>query len=91
MKQNNVTFSIGNIALIDKVNEKFGLFDHVFNNLGGKAKNIKSSAKLFSYNRLGDCVSINQLTTPSLKSCFVFEICAYSVHCFSNGLKIAVL
>ncbi len=62
MKQNNVTFSIGNIALIDKVNEKFGLFDHVFDNLGGKAKNIKSSAKLFSYNRLGDCVSINQLT-----------------------------
>ena len=62
MKQ-NVTFSIGNVALIDKVNEKFGLFDHLFSNLNCKAKNIKSSAKLFSYNRLGDCVSINQLTS----------------------------
>ena len=62
MKQ-NVTFSIGNVAIIDKVNEKFGVFDHLFSNLNCKAKNIKSSAKLFSYNRLGDCVSINQLTS----------------------------
>lgn len=61
--KNNVTFSIGNVAVIDKVNEKFGLFDDLFINLNCKAKNIKSSAKLFSYNRLGDCVSINQLTS----------------------------
>ncbi len=61
MKKNNVTFSIGNVALLDKVNEKFRLFDRVFDNLGTKAKNIKNSAKLLSYNRLGDCVSINQL------------------------------
>lgn len=61
--KNSVTFSIGNIALIDKVNEKFRLFDRIFDNLGTKAKNIKSSAKLFSYNRLGDCVSINQLSS----------------------------
>ncbi|HZX45434.1 MAG TPA: hypothetical protein VFF28_07175 [Candidatus Nanoarchaeia archaeon] len=33
----------------------------------------------------------NILTTPSLKSCFVFEIVAYPAHCFSNGLEIAVL
>jgi len=59
----NVTFSIGNVALIDKVNEKYQLFDKLFNNLGTKAKNIKNSAKLFSYNRLGDCVSINQLAS----------------------------
>ena len=57
----NVTFSIGNVALIEKVNEKYKLFDKLFNDLGTKAKNIKNSAKLFSYNRLGDCVSINQL------------------------------
>jgi len=61
--KNNVTFSIGNIALINKVNEKYQLFNKLFDNLGTKAKNIKSSAKLFSYNRLGDCVSINQLTS----------------------------
>jgi len=59
----NVTFSIGNVALIDKINEKFQLFNKLFDNLGTKAKNIKNSAKLFSYNRLGDCVSINQLTS----------------------------
>ena len=59
----NVTFSIGNVALIDKVNEKYQLFDKLFDNLGTKAKNIKQSAKLLSYNRLGDCVSINQLTS----------------------------
>jgi len=59
----NVTFSIGNVAIIDKVNEKFQLFNKLFDNLGTKAKNIKNSAKLFSYNRLGDCVSISQLTS----------------------------
>jgi len=61
--KNNVTFSIGNVAVIDKVNEKFGIFDHLFSDLNCKAKNIKQSAKLFVYNRLGDCVSINQLSS----------------------------
>ena len=57
----NVTFSVGNVAIIDKVNEKYQLFNKLFDNLGTKAKNIKNSAKLFCYNRLGDCVAINQL------------------------------
>jgi len=61
--KNNVTFSIGNVALINKVNEKFGLFDYLFRDLNCKAKNIKQTAKLLSYNRLGDCVSINQLAS----------------------------
>ena len=59
----NVTYSIGNVAVIDKVNEKYQLFDKLFDNLDTKARNIKQSAKLLSYNRLGDCVSINQLTS----------------------------
>ena len=58
----NVAFSIGNVALIDKVNENYNVFDKLFDNIGTKAENIKNSAKLFCYNRLGDCVSINQLT-----------------------------
>jgi len=70
MKKNNVTFSIGNVALIDKVNEKYKLFNKLFDNIGTKAKNIKNSAKLFSYNRLGDCVSINQLTSVYPKELF---------------------
>lgn len=60
MKQ-NVTFSIGNVALIDKINEKYQLFSKLFDNLGTKARNIENSAKLFCYNRLGDCVAVNQL------------------------------
>lgn len=60
--KNNVTFSIGNVAVIDKVNEKFKLFDYLFSNLNTKAKNIKQSAKLFVYNRLGSCASINRIT-----------------------------
>ena len=59
----NVTFSIGNVALIDKINEKYRLFDRLFDNISTKAKNIKNAAKLFSYNRLGECVSINQLAS----------------------------
>jgi len=62
MKQ-NVTFSIGNVAVIDKVNEEYQLFNKLFDNLGTKARNIKNSAKLFCYNRLGDCVSIDKLNS----------------------------
>jgi len=31
------------------------------------------------------------LSTPIRKSYFIFEIVTYSVHCFSDSLKIAVL
>ena len=68
--KNNVTFSIGNVAVIDKVNEKFKLFDSVFDNLGTRAGNIKNSAKLFCYNRLGNCVSINRLNSVYPKELF---------------------
>jgi len=59
----NVTFGIGNVALIDKVNGKFGLFDRLFKGLAPKAKTVKETAKLLVYNRLEECVSINQLTS----------------------------
>ena len=57
----NVNFSIGSIALIDKINAKFGFFNQLFSGIATKAKNIKENAKLFSYNRLSKCVSINQI------------------------------
>jgi len=62
--KNNETkhnFSIGNVALIDKINEKYNIFDHIFDNLGTKAKNIKASAKLFVDNRLDKCLSVHQI------------------------------
>ncbi len=59
----NVNFSIGSIALIDKINAKFGFFSHLFSGIALKAKNLKESAQLFAYNKLGKCVSINRLTS----------------------------
>lgn len=59
--RNNVNFAIGNIALIDKVEHKYNLFGQLFSGIGNKAKNLKENAKLFVYNRLGKCVSINQI------------------------------
>ena len=62
MKQ-NVTVSIGSLALIDKVDAEFGFFQRVFGNIGGKAKNLVASAKLFMYNRLNECFATNNLLT----------------------------
>jgi hypothetical protein len=49
--RNNTTFAIGNVALIDKVNGRFGFFDFLFDGVVGKAKTLKECAKLFVYNR----------------------------------------
>jgi transposase len=57
----SVTFNIGSVAIIDKVNGSFGFFDFLFDGIGVKAKEIKESAKLFVYNRLSQCVATNQL------------------------------
>ena len=58
----NVTFSIGNIALIDKVDEELnGYFQRVFGGLTGKAQDFIPCAKLLIANRLGDCLSVSRL------------------------------
>lgn len=59
----NVTFSIGSIALIDKVNSKFGLFDKLFDRIAAKTKDLTASAKLLICNRLNKCVSVNQISS----------------------------
>ena len=61
MTTKNVTFSIGSVALIDKVDASFGFFDSLFNKIGGRAKYLKECAELFVYNRLTSCVSINRI------------------------------
>ena len=63
MKRHNVTLNIGSVALIDKVNGRFGLFDSLFDSLTGRAKCLKETVKLLVYNRLGKCVSINRLNS----------------------------
>lgn len=57
----NVTFEFGNVVVLNKINARFGFFDKVFDGLGGKAKEFVQCVKLFLYNRLGKCVSINRI------------------------------
>src|SRR3989338_1193867 len=57
----NVTFSIGNLLLINKINDEYDYFSSVFNGIGGKAKDLVPCTKLFMYNRLHECFSINQI------------------------------
>lgn len=59
--KNNVAVSIGSVALIEKVDGEFGFFRQIFTGVGGKAKNLISSTKLFIYNRLDECFSINRI------------------------------
>ena len=62
MKQ-NAAVSIGNVALIEKVNDEYQFFPRIFNAVGGKARNLIQSTKLFMYNRLDECFSINQMVS----------------------------
>ena len=48
----NVSFSFGPIALMNKIDKKFNFFEIIFGGLGGKAKYLKESAKLFTYKNL---------------------------------------
>ncbi len=51
----NVAFSIGNLAVIEKADADFGFFKAVLSGVEGKAKSFIPSVKLLIYNRLGDC------------------------------------
>ena len=57
----NVSFSFGPLALLNNVENKFNFFEILFEGLGGKAKSFKDSAKLFTYNKLSESISINKI------------------------------
>lgn len=57
----NVSFSFGPIALMNKIENKFNFFEIIFRGLGGKAKTLKESAKLFAYNKLAESISISKI------------------------------
>jgi transposase len=59
----NTSISIGNIALLDKIDGEFNFFGSVLDGLTGKTKHFKQSVKLLLSNRLGKCVSINRLSS----------------------------
>ena len=68
----NTSISIGNIALIDKVDTQYKFFDFIFDDLVGKTKHLKESAKLFISNRLGKCVSVNKISELYPKEFFEY-------------------
>jgi len=68
----NTSISIGNIALIDKIDGSYNFFDSIFYGLTGKTKHLKESAKLFISNRLGKCVSVNRITSLYPKETFEY-------------------
>ena len=59
--KDNVTVSIGSLALIEKVDENLQFFLRLLGRIGGRAKSLVPSAKLFIYNRLTECFAINHL------------------------------
>ena len=71
----NTSISIGNIALLDKIDREFNFFGSVLKGLTGKTKHFKESVKLLVSNRLGKCVSINRLS--SLYNSEFFELLGF--------------
>ncbi len=57
----NVTFPIGNIVMLDRIQKDYGYFDFMFGKIGGKAKDFQKIIKSLIYNKLTDNVSINQI------------------------------
>ena len=60
MKQ-NVTFSIGSIALIDKADAQTGFFKAVFDGIGGRARDFIPAIKLLMVNKLEESVAIHRV------------------------------
>jgi hypothetical protein len=58
----NVTFSLGNIALIEKADASLnGYFNQILNGVGGKSQDFIPCVKLLIANRMGHCYSISRL------------------------------
>ena len=61
MNKNNVTIPLGSIVMTKKVENHFGLFQHLFGGLDGKAKDFIPQTKILTCNKLTHSVSINQI------------------------------
>ena len=72
----NITFSLGNIALIDKIDSETNFFESVLGNIGGRSRSFIPAVKLLISNKLNQSVSINKLldfTPGELLEIFGFE------------------
>ena len=56
-----ITFSLGNIALIDKIDSETDFFESVLGNIGGRSRSFIPAVKLLISNKLNQSVSINKL------------------------------
>lgn len=54
----NVSFSLGPLALIERIEQEFNFLGNILKGLGGKAKNLLETTKLLVYNKLCDSVSV---------------------------------
>ena len=57
----NITFSLGNIALIDKIDSETDFSESVFGNIGGRSRSFIPAVKLLISNKLNQSVSINKI------------------------------
>jgi len=64
----NVTYSLGNLALIEKCDDYLGGFlNKVFGGIEGRTKDFIPSIKLFLYNILGSSLAVSRLTDYPLE------------------------
>lgn len=59
--RNNISFNVGSLILIKKIDKKYNLFGSIFSQLKGKTKHLIESVKMFINNRLDKCVSVSNL------------------------------
>jgi len=59
--QKNVTFSLGNVALIDKIDSETTFFSSVLGGIGGRSRSFIPGVKLLISNKLNQSVSINKI------------------------------
>jgi transposase len=57
----NVTFSIGNVALIDKIDSETNFFESVLGGIQGRSRSFIPGVKLLISNKLNQSVSINRI------------------------------
>jgi transposase len=74
--QQNVTFSSGNISLIDKIDSETDFFESVLGNIDSRSRSFIPAVKLLISNKLNQSVSINKVldfTPDDLLKLFGFE------------------
>jgi len=57
----NITYPLGGLALLEKIEKSYGLFATLFQGIGGRSNIFLPTVKLHVYNKLAHSVSVNQL------------------------------